>query len=165
MPSSRRSISTCAPRSPAQTASRGTPQRLAVPAHRVIGCHRSGHPHTQNFFQPMAAIQTSMRIRWFARRHGEALLPDRQESGLQKVIGLLPEWRFLPSAFPSPAGLAACRTTARCVPWPADCAPRSIRCPVPPRARPNCVRGSLLRATVRASCTGREVTNRLFLSV
>ena len=90
-------------------------------------------------------------------------LPDGPESDFQKAIGLLE--RSIPATRISFTSRSCSVLNSRSMrPLACGSAPRSTRCPAPPaRGRTACAAGCPRNCSCR--CAGREVTNRLFLSV
>ena len=52
----------------------------SIPADGIILRHLAGYSYTENLFQPLLLIQSSMRIASIARYHREALFPLRQKT-------------------------------------------------------------------------------------
>ena len=51
----------------------------------IVLRHPPCHAHTQNFFQPLFAIQSAMCIAWISRMHRETLLPLAVRGGKARV--------------------------------------------------------------------------------
>jgi hypothetical protein len=135
----------------------------SVPGHGVIVGHGARFAHAENFLQPMGAIQGPVGMGSRCGLHRKRRCQKGQKVNSRKPLACS-------------SVLICCGRisfTSRSCKVPNSRLMRPLACgecdaihsiPSPAGARPNCVRAGSPR-NCSCHCTGREVTNRLFLSV